>query len=350
MSAVPSVSNDLSESLSADPGSGPGSPDLTDTLFPVVGIAASAGGLEAFTELIRHLPTDTGMAFVLIQHLSPDHESLLTEILGRVTAMPVCQVQDQMRVEPNAVYVIPPNAQMTLVDSVFRLAPRQKSGGTYLPADIFLESLAADRDNKAIAVVLSGMDGDGAQGVKAVKLAGGITFAQSNTTAQFSGMPDTAVATGNVDFVLPPQTIAAELSNLSRSPFLVQSAPLQSKEILPELGDPLTRIFSLLRTTTGVDFTQYKPATLARRIQRRMMLYKLEQLDEYAQYLQDHQDEVQALYEEILIHVTSFFRDPQVFETLETEVFSTISQNKPNDVPVRIWVAGCSTGEEVYSI
>ncbi|MEJ6487489.1 CheR family methyltransferase [Nostoc punctiforme UO1] len=317
----------------------------------MVGIAASAGGLEAFTELLRHLPTDTGMAFVLIQHLSPEHESLLSEILGRVTTMPVRQVQDQMRVEPNAVYVIPPNAQMTLVDGILRLAPRQKSKGKYLPGDIFFESLATDRGNKAIAVVLSGMDGDGAEGVKAVKIAGGVTFAECDATARFNSMPNTAVATGNVDFVLPPPAIARELSNLSRNPFLGQSEPLQIiQELSPKPGDPLSRIFSLLRTTTGVDFTQYKPASLERRIQRRMLLYKLDSLAAYAQYLQTHGDEIQALYEEILIHVTSFFRDPHVFEKLKTQIFPMISQNKASDVPLRIWVAGCSTGEEVYSL
>ena len=351
MSAESSTPNDPSEprstrsELELNPPAQPNAP------FPIVGIAASAGGLEAFTDLIRHLPTDTGMAFVLIQHLSPDHESLLSEILGRVTVMPVRQVEDQMPIEPNTVYVIPPNAQMTLLEGVLRLAPRQKRDGKYLPADVFFKSLATDRGNKAIAVVLSGMDGDGAQGVKAVKMAGGVTFAECDATAQFNTMPNTAVATGNVDFVLPPQTIAAELGNLSCSPFLVQSEPLQIRQKAPpEPGDPLTRIFSLLRTTTGVDFTQYKPTTLDRRIQRRMMLYKHTHLAEYAHYLQSHREEIQALYDEILIHVTSFFRDPQVFEQLKTQVFPTISQNKSSEVPIRIWVAGCSTGEEVYSI
>lgn len=323
----------------------------TDAPFPVVGIAASAGGLEAFTELIRHLPTDTGMAFVLIQHLSPDHESLLSEILGRVTAMPVQPVEDRMMVEPNEVYVIPPNTQMTLVDGLLYLAPRQKIQGKYLPGDAFFESLAVDRGNKAIAVVLSGSDGDGSHGLKAVKVAGGITFAQCENTAKFDSMPNTAVATGNVDFVLPPEQIAAELTKLSRSPFLFYSEPRQVvKELPPAPGDALVTIFALLRTTTGVDFTLYKPSTLDRRMQRRMLLYKMESLEDYAEYLQEHPGELQALYEEILIHVTSFFRDPQAFEQLQAQVFPTISQNKLSDAPIRIWVAGCSTGEEVYSI
>jgi two-component system, chemotaxis family, CheB/CheR fusion protein len=325
-------------------------PAKTDAPFPVVGIAASAGGLEAFTDLLRHLPTDTGMAFVLIQHLSPDHESLLSEILGRLTQMPVRQVQDQMVVEPNEIYVIPPNAQMTLVDGIFHLAPRQKIQGHYRPGDVFFGSLAADRGNKAIAVVLSGMDADGSQGVKAVKVAGGVTFAQCESSARFDSMPNTAVATGSVDFVLPPQAIATELTKLSRSPFLHHSEPIQVVQELPQSGNALATIFALLRTTTGIDFTLYKPTMIDRRMQRRLLLYKLESLEDYAQYLQEHPAEVQALYEEILIHVTSFFRDPESFEQLKTQVFPTINQNKTAGTPLRIWVAGCSTGEEVYSI
>lgn len=323
----------------------------TDAPFPVVGIAASAGGLEAFTELIRHLPTDTGMAFVLIQHLSPDHESLLSEILGRATAMPVQQATDRMTVEPNEIYVIPPGTQMTLVDGLLYLVPRQKTNGKHLPGDAFFESLALDRGTKAIAVVLSGSDGDGSHGLKAVKVAGGVTFAQCESTAKFDSMPNTAVATGNVDFVLPPEQIAESLTKLSRSPFLVAAEPIQVvKEVPPEPGDALARIFALLRTTTGVDFTRYKPNTLNRRMQRRMVLYQIESLEDYAEYLQAHPEEVQALYEEILIHVTSFFRDSQVFEQLKVQIFPKISQDKLIDAPLRIWVAGCSTGEEVYSI
>ena len=326
-----------------------------DCAFPVVGMAASAGGLEAFTKLIRHLPTDTGMAFVLIQHLSPDHESLLAEILGRATEMPVRQVEDRMGVEPNALYVIPPGTQMTLVDGLLHLAPRQKTNGKYQPADVFFESLAADRGSKAIAVVLSGTDGDGAQGLQAVKVAGGVTFAQCEATAQFSSMPETAVATGNVDFVLPPEAIAAALVKLSRSPYLFYPEPFYPEpfQVVKESFAPseaLTAIFARLRTTTGVDFTAYKPNTLNRRMLRRMMLYQFETLEDYAQYLQAHPEEVQALYEEILIHVTRFFRDPEVFEQLKAQVLPIISQNKARDTPLRLWVAGCSTGEEVYSL
>jgi two-component system CheB/CheR fusion protein len=318
--------------------------------FAIAGIAASAGGLEAFTSLLRHLPTDTGMAFVLIQHLSPDYESLLSEILGRVTEMPVSQAQDGTSIEPNRVYVIPPNTQMTVVNGLLRLAPRQKIAGKYMPADVFFESLAADRGDRSIGIILSGTDGDGALGLKAIKVAGGITFAQCESTAKFDSMPSTAIATGNVDLVLPPEEIAEELVRLSCSPFLVHPEPLQVVKAVLKPGDALSIIFALLRTATDVDFTLYKPTTLDRRIRRRMLLYKLEKLEDYAQYLQAHPSEVQALYEEILIHVTEFFRDPEAFEQLKTQVFPTISAHKSASTPIRIWVAGCSTGEEVYSI
>lgn len=342
-SPAPDNSDELNTSIASDS-------SQADALFPVVGIAASAGGLEAFTELISHLPRDTGMAFVLIQHLSPDYESLLSEILGRVTEMAVCQAQEQMMIEPNKVYVIPPNTQMTLRNGMLHLASRQKTFGKYMPGDTFFSSLAAEQGNKAIAIVLSGTDGDGAQGLKAVKVAGGVTFAQCQSTARFYDMPNTAVATGNVDFVLPPEAIAEKLAELSRSPLLFYREPLTLIKQPPQPGDALTTIFALLRTSTGVDFTLYKPTTLDRRIQRRMLLYKLEKLEDYAQYLQVHPNEVQALYEDILIHVTSFFRDAEAFEYLKTQVFPSISQNKSADNPIRIWVAGCSTGEEVYSI
>ena len=318
--------------------------------FPIVGVAASAGGLEAFTQLLSHLPTDTGMAFVLIQHLSPDHESLLTEILARATPLPVREVQNGVTVEPNQVYVIPPNTKMILSQGVLQLSPREKVFGKYMPGDAFFVSLAADRGRKAIAVVLSGSDGDGSLGLKAIKAAGGVTFAQCEDTATFESMPSTAIATGNVDFVLPPGKIAEELVNLSRNPMLSCPLPLIVAKASTVPVDALSTIFSLLRSTTGVDFRHYKPNTLDRRIQRRMLLCKIEQVDDYAAYLQANPAEVTALYEEILIHVTSFFRDPEAFESLKTQVFPTIVQNKSAEAPIRIWVAGCSTGEEVYSI
>ncbi|MEG4959052.1 MULTISPECIES: chemotaxis protein CheB [unclassified Microcoleus] len=322
----------------------------TDAPFPVVGIAASAGGLEAFIELLSNLPADTGMAFVLIQHLAPDRKSLLSEILRRTTKMPVNEVQDGMALEPNHVYVIPPDTKLLLVEGLLRLLPREKMEGRYMPANAFFDSLAVDRGNKAIGVVLSGADGDGALGLMTIKAAGGVTFAQCEDTAKFESMPNTAVATGNVDFVLPPEAIARELAHLSQHSFLAGPFPVTIAEALPEPGSTLATIFGLLKSSAGVDFTQYKVATLNRRMQRRMVLYKMERLEDYAQYLLDYPAEVKALYEEILIHVTSFFRDLEAFQHLKEYVFPTITQNKSPEVPIRIWVAGCSTGEEVYSI
>jgi two-component system, chemotaxis family, CheB/CheR fusion protein len=323
---------------------------IIEAPFPVVGMAASAGGLEAFTQLLSHLPIDTGMAFVLIQHLSPDHESLLTEILARATTMLVREVENGMKVEPNQVYVIPPNTKMILLEGLLQLSPREKVFGKYMPGDAFFASLAADRGHKAIAVVLSGGDGDGSLGIRAIKEAGGVTFAQCENTAKFDSMPNSAVATGNVDFVLPPDKIAEELVHLSRNTMLACSLPLLTAAESLAAPDALVTIFRLLRSTTSVDFSNYKSKTIDRRIQRRMLLCKLEHLADYATYLQANPTEIKALYEEILIHVTSFFRDPEAFEQLKAKVFHTISQNKSAEFPIRIWVAGCSTGEEVYSI
>ena len=318
--------------------------------FPIVGIAASAGGLEAFTQLLSHLPIDTGMAFVLIQHLAPDRESLLMEILARATAMVVREVQNGIAIEPNHVYVIPPNTQMRLVEGVLQLSPREKVFGKYMPGDAFFTSLAADKEHRAIAIVLSGGDGDGSLGLTAIKAAGGVTFAQCEDTAKFDSMPTSAIATGHVDFVLSPEQIAAELVELSRNPNWIGALPSISTDRSGVNQDAVTTIFALLRSTMGVDFSHYKPKTVDRRIHSRMSLCKLARLADYVAYLEVHPAEVKALYEEILIHVTSFFRDPKAFELLKTQVFDTITQHKSLELPIRIWVAGCSTGEEVYSI
>ncbi|MFB2768913.1 chemotaxis protein CheB [Pelatocladus sp. BLCC-F211] len=324
--------------------------DQNEQLFPIVGIVASAGGLEAFTQLLSHLPIDTGMAFVLIQHLDPNQKSLLSEILAKTTQMPVHEVQNGMLVEPNQVYIIPPNTKMTLAQGVLQLMPREKIEGKYMPGDAFFTSLAAELGSKAISVVLSGSDGDGAQGSEAIKAAGGITFAQCETSAKFSEMPNTAITTGNVDFIFPPPKIAEELAHIARHPNVTRSISSQTLAALSESQDALPAIFAMLFTATGVDFSHYKQTTLKRRIARRMVLYKLERLEDYVQYLQDYPDEVQALYHEILISVTSFFRDPEAYQALKERVFPAIAKGKSVDLPIRIWVSGCATGEEVYSI
>ncbi|MEH2290869.1 chemotaxis protein CheB [Nostoc sp.] len=319
-------------------------------LFPIVAMGASAGGLEAFIELLRNLPTDTGMGFVLVQHLSPDQKSLLSEILARTTQMPVKEVEQGMSVEPNNVYVIPPNKTMTISQGVLQLIPREKVRGLSKTVDAFFTSLAEERGSKAIGVVLSGGDGDGVQGLEEIKAAGGITFAQCEDSARVSSMPNTAVASGNVDFILTPQAIAQELAKLSSHPYVKDLSIEKPSEIIPEGENALSIIFRLLNTATAVDFSHYKQTTLKRRILRRMILYKLEKLEDYVHYLQENSGEVNALYQDLLITVTSFFRDAEAFEALKTKVFPVIVKGRRPDSPIRIWVTGCSTGEEAYSI
>jgi two-component system CheB/CheR fusion protein len=318
-------------------------------LFPIVGIGASAGGLEAFTKLLSHLPTDTGMGFVIIQHLSPNQKSILAEILANTTQMPVVQADNEMVVEPNHVYVIPPNAMLTISGGKLQLSPRPTIRGQVMSVDTFFFSLAKELETKAIGIVLSGGDGDGARGLEAIKEAGGITFAQCHDSAQVSSMPNTAVASGHVDFVLTPQEIAQELAKISHHPYINRSTKETSAE-LPPARDALATIFNLLKAATGIDFHQYKETTLKRRILRRMILYRLERLEDYVIYLQEHSEEVKALYQDVLISVTNFFRDPEAFEALKTKVFPTIIKEQNPDFPIRIWVAGCSTGEEAYSV
>ncbi|MEG4347351.1 CheR family methyltransferase [Microcoleus sp. A003_D6] len=321
-------------------------------LFPVVGIGASAGGVEAFVQLLSHLPIDTGMAFVMILHMLPAQESLLSVILGRSTQMPVNDVADGMAVAQNQVYVIPPNVSMTIASGVLNLTPRGTGRGMFMSVDTFLVSLAEERGTKAIGVVLSGGDGDGSQGLKAIKAAGGITFAQCEDSAKVSSMPNTAVATGQVDFILTPEKIGQKIAEIGRHPYIADGPATESttRENAIESKDAIAAIYSLLKAATGVDFTDYKQTTLKRRMQRRMLLYKLEKIEDYAQYLQNNPTEVTALYHDVLIHVTSFFRDPESFDALSNKIFPEIVKGKSPKKPIRIWIAGCSTGEEAYSI
>ena len=262
--------------------------------LPVVGIGASAGGLDAFRQLLSHLSVDTGMAFVLVQHLDPNQKSLLSEILSRETSMPVVEVLNGMRVEPNCVYVIPPNTKMVISQGLLNLTTRDKNRGAAMPIDTFFLSLAEDRGSKAIAVVLSGGESDGARGLETVKESGGITFAQCEASAKVGSMPNTAIATGQVDFILPPSEIAEKLANISRHSYLIHPTPTKAVPTLLERETSLGTIFVLLQELTGVDFTFYKRATIERRILRRMALYRLESLEDYVAYLQEHSTEVRA--------------------------------------------------------
>ncbi len=315
--------------------------------FPIVGIGASAGGLEAMTQLLRSYPVGTGMAMVLIQHLDPTHESGLTSILARSTSMPVLEARNNMRLQPNHLYIIPPNKLMGTSGGRLKLSPRG-GGDTFLTIDHFLRSLAESQGNLAVGVILSGNGSDGRQGLLAIKAAGGITFAQDEATAKYPAMPGSAISAGCIDFVLPPEKIALELARLAGHPYI---APKSAKEEeIPSEQKVLEDILGILRQRTGVDFVHYKHATLRRRIQRRMVLHKLESLKDYAEYLRSHMGEVKDLYDDILIHVTGFFRDPGVYNVLKKKVFPRLLKHKPANEGVRIWVPGCSTGEEVFSI
>ena len=315
-------------------------PEL-NPLLPIVGVGASAGGLGAFAQLLKALPVDTGMAFVLVQHLAPSHESALAGILSRATGMPVTEVSDEPQVEPNHVYVIPPNQSIVIVRGHLRLLPRDER--VHHPIDQFFRSLAEHQGHMAIGVVLSGTATDGTQGLEAIKGEGGITFAQDDS-AQYRGMPRSAVASGCVDFVLSPEGIAHELARIAAHPFVAlrQEAAPAKADLLP--------ILQLLHAVTGVDFAKYKSQTLGRRIKRRMVLLKKDGLGEYEEALRQDPAEVEALYHDILINVTSFFRDPAMFDALQAKVIPALLKDRSRKEPLRAWVLGCSTGEEAYSL
>jgi two-component system, chemotaxis family, CheB/CheR fusion protein len=318
--------------------------------FLIVAIGASAGGIEAGTELMRGLPADTGMAFVLIQHLDPKHHSILTELLAKETVMRVREVTDGMLLEPDNVYVIPPNATMSVLGRVLQIAPREETRGLHMTIDHFMRALANDAGTRAIGVILSGTGSDGTLGMAEIQAQGGVTFAQEAASARYDGMPRSAVAAGCVDYVLPPKAIARELARISHHPYLVEDSPESSRDELTEESVGLNSIFQALRRTMGVDFTHYRKTTIVRRIRRRMMVHKIDRLGDYVRYIQANPAEVRALYQDMLINVTSFFRNPRVFEILKAEIFPAILRNRSSDLPVRIWTPGCASGEETYSV
>ena len=316
--------------------------------FPIAGIGASAGGLEAFVQLLKGLPSDAGMALVLVQHLDPKHDSQLAGLLEKATQMPVCEAIDGMILRPNRVHVMPSNVLMTVASGRLVLAPR---GNAMQPIDCFLRSLATDRGELAVGVILSGTGADGTAGVEAVKTAGGITFAEDSTSARFPTMPENAIASGFVDFVLSPENIGIELARIARHPRLRQRlAPGKGETATEAIGALQARILRLLSARIGVDFTHYKKSTLHRRIAHRMVLRGVHDEVDYLRLLEKETTEVDALFRDALIHVTSFFRDPAVFQTLQERVLPTIVKRKPLGEPIRFWVPGCSTGEEVYSL
>ena len=313
--------------------------------FPVVGVGASAGGLEAFTALVEHLPAQARLALILVPHLDPGHKSILTEILSRKTSLPVVEVRGGMQVEPHHIYVLPPNANLKISGGKLLLGARQQTGAANLPVDILFDSLAEDQGSKAVGVVLSGTGSDGALGAEKIKAAGGIVFAQDDASARHNGMPRSAIATGAVDFVLNPAQIAQELARICTH---ASAGPERAQGRAQD--ETLKRIFRLLSDTCAIDFSHYKRHTIERRIGRRMVLAKMETMDEYSRHLQENPGEVHALCQDLLIRVTGFFREPESFNLLVDLVFPRLVEGRNPRNPIRIWVPGCATGEEVYSL
>src|SRR5216117_2466696 len=335
------------KSQSADPYvSGKGK----DGSCPIVGIGGSAGGFEAAMELLRHLPARTGMAFVIVQHLDPHHGSRLANLLGKATSMPVSEIAGTTTPEPNAVYVQPPNKCVIAKSGKLTLVRRTER--LNIAIDHFFESLAEECGSRAIGIVLSGTGSDGTAGLRAIKAAGGLTFAQTEASAKFDAMPRSAIRSGFVDLVLPPDAIARELRRIADHPYIRRPLP-NAEEVEKEAyrqADDLGRIFLSLKKQMGVDFSGYKETTLIRRVNRRMALHQIEELSHYARYLRNNKKEIEALFDDLLINVTRFFRDSSLFTALRKRFLPAILKNKHRQDELRAWVPGCATGEEVYSI
>lgn len=312
-----------------------------DPHFPIVGVGASAGGLEPFLEFLRNMPADSGAAIIYLQHSDARHTSELPQVLGRVTKMPVRLAEDVTEIEPNVVYVAPPDGAVTCVKAVLRVAPRNDRA--VLPIDALFRSLATDQGSRAIGVILSGTASDGTLGAKAIKAEGGITFAQDDT-ARFDGMPHSAIAAGAIDFILPAAGIATEIARIAQHSYVARGGDGDRFD-----EQELAKIFALLRSAHDVDFAHYKSPTIERRIRRRMALHKVERLRDYIAILGEKPGEIEQLYGDILIRVTAFFRDPEVFTALQQEILPALVRVRGAN-PVRIWVPGCATGEEVYSM
>lgn len=317
--------------------------------FPIVGIGGSAGAIEAIMEIVEHLTSHTGMAYIYLQHQSPDFESKMVQVLSKRSKIPVLEAEDKMPIEPDFFYVIPPGKEATLVDGEIQLSKKAEHSDN-LPINRFFISLADSYKEFTVGVILSGADSDGAQGMKSIKTAGGLTFAQ-NETAMFQSMPRTAINEGAVDLVLSPKEIAEELKALSKQKEAYYQA-LQdlNGESISNRDEDLVAILQMVHKLSGVDFNQYKPSTVKRRIIRRVVLHKLNTLNEYVQFLKANHTEITQLFNDLLINVTTFFRDPELSEYLKNNLLPDIIKSKKHNEPIRIWVPACSTGQEVYSL
>ena len=316
--------------------------------IPIVGIGASAGGLEAFEQFFTHLPPDTGMAFVLVQHLDPTHKSILVDLVRRYTRMQVFEVEDGMQVKPDCAYIIRPNRDMAILNGCLHLIEPLAPRGQRLPIDYFFRSLAQDQQERAVAIVLSGTGSDGTLGLKAVKGEGGMVMVQSTESSRYDGMPRSALNAGVADYVLPPEEMPKQL--IAYADLAIAKKSRNKQLPLPTAEDDIKKVFILLRSQTGHDFSLYKDNTILRRIERRMSVNQISELRSYVRYLQQNPLETETLFKELLIGVTSFFRDPEAFEAIKQKVIPAILHGRPREQAVRIWVPGCSTGEEAYSI
>jgi two-component system CheB/CheR fusion protein len=321
-----------------------------ETSFPVVGIGASAGGLAAFEAFFSAMPsvTESGMTFVLVQHLAPDHKSILSDLVKRYTRMQVYEVEDGMVVKPNCAYIIPPNRDMAFLNGTLHLLEQTAPRGLRLPIDFFFRSLALDQHERAICIVLSGTGSDGTLGVRAVKGEGGMVMAQEPGSTEYDGMPRSAIATGLVDYVLPPAEMPARLVAYVGHAFGKRPRPVSAP--IPQVQDTLKKVCILVRGQTGHDFSEYKESTIIRRVERRMAIHQIERPEEYLRYMQQNPAEAEALFRDLLIGVTNFFRDPEAFEAFQTLAIPRLFAGKRAGKAVRVWVCGCSTGEEAYSI
>jgi two-component system CheB/CheR fusion protein len=323
------------------------STDDAGRLFPIVGIGASAGGLEALDLFLRNVPAESGMAFVVVQHLEPTQKDFMVDLLQRVTAMKVFQVRDRTIVQPSCVYVIPPNKEMSILHGVLHLLDRVAAHGVHLPIDFFFRSLADDRQDRSVGVILSGMGSDGMLGLRAIKEKGGGTFVQEPTSAKCDGMPKSAIGDGMADFVASAEQLPEKIiAYLRHAPVLAKSESARADKAHGGLG----KILILLRDQTGHDFSLYKNIALYRRIERRMVIHQIDKITTYVRFLQENPQEVGLLFKELLIGVTSFFRDPAAWERLKTEVIPAMLKSRLPSQGLRAWVIGCATGEEAYSL
>jgi two-component system, chemotaxis family, CheB/CheR fusion protein len=316
--------------------------------FPIVGIGASAGGLEALEAFFSHMPSDSGLGFVIIQHLSPKHKSIMGSLLAKDTQMKILEIKDGMEVEPDHVYLNPPNKDVVIINGALQLLDPVKTGGINLPIDSFFRSLAEEMGEKAICVILSGTATDGTLGLKAIKGGGGLVMIQDPDSAKYDGMPRSAIATGIVDFVLPVEKIPSEIVRYVKAPYI--GPPRKVIVTDNQFANYIQKIFSFIRSATGHDLSHYKQTTIRRRIERRMAIHQLSNISDYVKYLQQTPAEVDILFKDMLIGVTNFFRDPDAFKVLKEQVLPALLKNKKPDSLIRVWTVGCSTGEEAYSM